>query len=484
VAQDWRDERIAVLEAVLAASAAELAVERERVAQLEQQVATLGARVAELLSKLGQNSRNSHLPPSTDPPATREQRRGKGKKGKRKRGGQPGHRGAHRELLPPEQVNAFVNLFPARCEGCSEPLPEKPDPLAKRYQVTEVLPITPHTTEYRRHSVRCPSCGYASCASYDESQIPASPFGPRLMALMALLTGVYHLSRRRTTDLLRDMVGVRVSLGALSAVEARVSAAVEPAVDEAWGRVHQAEVKHTDGTSWLQSGVTLSLWTIATALATVFKIVANGSKQTLQPLYGALSGILVSDRAQALNFWAMDRRQICWAHLLRKFVSFAERDGPASAVGRELLDYTGIVFDYWHDYQDGKLSRERFVAWMIPVRQQMEAALERAAQAGLEHVSGSCADIVAHARALWTFVDRVDVHPTNNHAERELRAFVLWRRRSFGTQSERGNLFAERLMTVAHTARKQQRHVLSFLTACCQALRDQSSPPSLFCVPA
>jgi transposase len=104
----------------------------------------------------------------------------------------------------------------------------------------------------------------------------------------------------------------------------------------------------------------LSLWTIATALVTVFKIVANGSKQTLQPLYGALSGILVSDRAQALNFWAIDRRQICWAHLLRKYVSFAERDSPTSALGRALLDYTGIIFDYWHDYRDGKLSRERF----------------------------------------------------------------------------------------------------------------------------
>jgi transposase len=480
VAQDWRDARIAELEAALAASAAELAVERARVAQLEQQVAALGTLVAELLSKLGQNSRNSHRPPSTDSPAAREQRRGKGKKGKRKRGGQPGHRGAHRELLPPEQVNAFVNLFPGQCESCWKPLPEKSDPLAKRYQVTEVPPITPHTTEYRRHTVRCPGCGHATCAAFDERRIPASSFGPRLMALMALLTGVYHLSRRRTTDLLSDMVGVRVSLGALSAVEARVSAAVEPAVDEAWAQVHQAEVKHTDGTGWLQSGVTLSLWTIATALVTVFKIVANGSKQTLQPLYGALSGILVSDRAQALNFWAMDRRQICWAHLLRKFVSFAERDGPAGAVGRDLLDYTGILFDYWHDYRDGKLSRERFVAWMIPIRQQMEAALDRAAQAGLEHVSGSCADILAHAQALWTFVDFLGVDPTNNHAERELRAFVLWRRRSFGSQSERGNLFAERLMTVAHTARKQKRHVLTFLTACCLAQRDHTSSPSLF----
>jgi transposase len=95
-------------------------------------------------------------------------------------------------------------------------------------------------------------------------------------------------------------------------------------------------------------------------------------------------------------------------------------------------------------------------------------------------VSGSCEDILEHRAALWTFVDQEGVEPTNNHAERELRAFVLWRKRSFGTQSERGNLYAERLMTVAHTARKQKKNVLEFLTACCEAARTGATPPSLF----
>jgi transposase len=113
-----------------------------------------------------------------------------------------------------------------------------------------------------------------------------------------------------------------------------------------------------------------------------------------------------------------------------------------------------IMFEYWHDDKAGKLNRERFVAWMTPLRKQMEAVLGRAVARDIGHLSGSCADILAHQEALWTFVERDDVEPTNNHAERELRAFVLWRKRSFGTQSERGNHFAERLMTVAHTARK------------------------------
>jgi len=499
VARDWRDERISELEAELvakdrriAALEAEGAAKDARIAELEQhvsmlteQVAMLMKHVAELTEKLGQNSRNSHLPPSSDSPGDREQRRGKKKsKSGRKRGGQPGHQGSHRELLPPEKVTKFVDLFPPECENCWTSLPRVPDPFAKRYQQTEMPPIEPNTTEWRRHQVACPRCGYKTRAAYDETKIPAWRFGPRLMAIMVLFTGVYHLGRRRAVELLSDIIGVRVSLGALSAVEARVGDAVRPAVNEAWDRVGRGKVKHTDGTSWYQAGVTMALWTIATTAATVFKIVANSTKQTLAPLYGTLVGILVSDRAKALNFWAMDRRQICWAHLVRKFVFFSERDGPAAFFGRQLLDYAGLVFEYWHDYKAGKLSRETFVAWMAPVREQVEAVLAQAVAADVARLSGSCADVLEHKAALWTFVDNDGVDPTNNHAEREIRAFVLWRKRSFGTQSARGNLFAENLMTVAHTARKQKKNVLVFLTRCCEAHRDGASAPSLFDIEA
>jgi transposase len=188
----------------------------------------------------------------------------------------------------------------------------------------------------------------------------------------------------------------------------------------------------------------------------------------------------VSDRETALNFWAMERRQICWAHLLRKFVSFSERDGPGGKFGRELLGYAGIIFDYWHQYRDGTLKRETFLAWMAPVRQQVETLLERAAKSSVKHIAGSCENVLAPRAALWRFVDERDIEPTNNHAERELRAFVLWRKRSFGSQSERGNHFAERLMTVAHTARKQDKDVLELLTECCVACVDGGQPPSLF----
>jgi transposase len=474
---DPRDQRITELEAQVAAQAAQLVAKDAEIADLKNRLDELTKLVQTLKEQLDRNSSNSGKPPSSDSPGQRAERRGKGKTGG-KRGGQPGHSGSTRVLVPPEQVSEFKNLFPPECENCWAALPQTPDPSAQRFQTIELPQPKAHVIEWLQHCVACPGCNHKTWAS--TASIPASPFGPRLSSVTALLTGVFHVSRRAAVSLLSDVLGVEISLGAVSAVEARVSEAVKPAVDEAWAKVEEAAVKHTDGTSWFQAGLLLSLWTIATKMATVFKILPNGKADTLAPLFGRKLGILVSDRATALNFWAMELRQICWAHLLRKGISFSERAGRAGEFGRELLDYIAIMFAYWDDLKAGKLSRDQFREHMAPLRKQVEAVLERAVAAKLTHVSGSCADILAHRAALWTFVDRDDVEPTNNHAEQQLRAFVLWRKRSFGTQSERGNLFAERLMTVAHTARKQNKNVLEFLTACCSAARNGTPPPSLF----
>lgn len=467
---DPRDQRIAELEA-------ENATLKGRVAELEGKVEQLTQLVLTLKEQLDRNSSNSNKPPSSDSPSQKAERHGKGATGG-KRGGQPGHSGSKRELVPPEQVTETKPLFPSECENCFAPLAQVPSEKPQLFQTVELPPLKAHVTQWERHCVACPCCRHKTWAGIEA--IPTTPFGPRLSAVIGLITGVYHLSRRGAVSLVADVLGIDISLGAVSTIEERVSEAVKAPVGDVWAKLDDAPVKHTDGTSWFQAGVMCSLWTIATSVSTVFKILANGQATTLAPLFGKKLGILVSDRATALKFWAMEKRQICWAHLLRKAISFSERDGPSGAVGRELLDLIAILFEYWQQLRGGELSRDKFRELMAPVRRQLEAVLERGQRAKLTHVSGACKDILEHRAALWTFVEQEGVEPTNNHAERELRAFVLWRKRSFGTQSNRGNLFAERLMTVAHTARKQNKNVLEFLTACCLAARTGNPPPSLF----
>lgn len=470
---------------LIADQAQQLSDQAQQLSEQLKRIADLEAVVEAFKEKLDQNSSNSGKPPSSDSPATRDKNRAKRKRkaNTRKRGGQPGHNGKWRGLVPLGQVDLVRDFFPGHCENCWKGLVAVVCEAPRRYQVVELNTTGPELTEYRRHRVTCESCGYQSWAAHSP-EIPRFAFGPRLSSIVAMLTGTYHLSRRQTRRLFHELFRIKISLGTISAIERRMSAALAPVYAEAQDIADAAPIKHTDGTGWRQAGRALQLWTVATPTVSVFSIVTNGAAATLRSLFGRIKGILISDRATALNFWAMKRRQICWSHLLRKFIYFSERDGPAGPLGTELVEATGIVFDTYRLFSSGEISRRVFRQRMAPLRAQIESLLERGRDASLRRVSGACKNILRHRQALWNFVDRLRVEPTNNHAERELRSFVLWRKSSFGTQSDSGNRFAERLMTVAHSLRKQQRSLLAFLVDAFRRFGADDQPPSLAVIAA
>jgi transposase len=459
---DERDSRIAKLEA--------------ENAELRAVVAKLLARIEALEAQLGQNSSNSNLPPSTDAPDERRARPKKGPSG-RKRGGQPGHKGWKRELLPPEKVTGTKECFPSNCRRCGSRLPRRPDPAPLRHQVVEVPVIAPDVIEFRQHRVVC-DCGEVTCGELPAGTGPGM-FGPRMLALIGLMTGVYHVSRRRAVGWLGDVLNIEISLGALSEAEERVSEAIAASVEQVREHVSEQPVKHVDATGWRQRSQARTLWTIATKAATFFAVTVDGTRGKLRALFKSVTGILVTDRGTQFGFWAMDHRQICWAHLIRKFASFADRTGQVGELGERLTTLAQLTLHWWHQVRDGTLSIKKFRKIAGNLRPVFEGHLEAGVRLGVLGVSGSCADILAHRAAMWTFVDAPGVEPTNNHAERELRSYVLWRKQSFGSQSERGDRFAERIMTVAHTLRKQGRNVLAFLTSACEASARGTTPPSL-----
>lgn len=483
---EQQEARIARLEDALAERDAKLAERDAKLAELIELVAKLTGQLEKLTEQLAQNSKNSHRPPSSDGPGASSRGSASGKRSGsgRKPGGQRGHRGSHRELLPPERVDTFVDLFPEVCLGCACALSRVVDVAACRYQQLELRDHRPYITEWRRHEIDCERCGASTRADFDGSQIPSSAFGPCLTAVVAMLTGAYHLSRRKSRKLLHELFGISVSLGAISAMEQRASEALKSAHQEALHEVQHAGIKHSDATSWTRGGKLMSLWTLASAAATVYQIFVDGCRDTVRPLFGPRIGILISDRATVFNFWSMPQRQICHAHLLRKFVAFSERDGTAGALGHSLLECTALLFEYWHGFKDGLLTRQELQSWLRPVQRNIEQLLERGERSDIERLSGSCADILAHRDALWTFVTHEGVEPTNNHGERELRDFVLWRKRSFGSQSERGERFAERMMTAVRTARKQGKDVLDFLVASLAAHINGTAAPRLLCANA
>ena len=189
-----------------------------RVGELIEANERLEARVAELERRLKRSSRNSSLPPSQDPPSAppRPPRPGSG----RTRGGQPGHEGRHRRLLPPERVDEVVEHWPRRCRTCArvfdgQELVDAAEP--RRHQVAELPPIAVRVTEHRLRAVRCPACASPTRAELP-CEVPRSAFGPRLQAAVVTFAVRNRVSRRDTTELARELFGVELATGSVDAI--------------------------------------------------------------------------------------------------------------------------------------------------------------------------------------------------------------------------------------------------------------------------
>ena len=462
---------------------AELDPRDARIAELEAKVEALTsalekalARIGELEAQLGQNSRNSSQPPSSDPPGT--PRQPKDPTG-RTRGGQPGHKQHKRERLEPDEV---VVLIPERCGRCHRKLRGR-DPDPRIHQVVDLPEIRPYVTDYEQHELGC-SCGARTRAELPRG-VPAGAFGPRLTASVALLSGRYRLPKRTVKEILQDFFGIDLALGSVSKMEQAVSAAIADPVEEARQAVREQDIVHQDETGWFENPTDgrkarAWLWVAVSAAVTVFRIArSRGAKVAKEMLGEDFGGFLVVDRWSAYLWKPRGMRQVCWAHLVRDFRSFVERGGRSARIGEKLLTHATVMFRSWHRIRDGTLTRATFQRRMKKMERSVGRLLRKAAVCGDAKTEGMAKDILKHEPALFTFVLATGVEPTNNVAERALRGAVIWRKISFGTDSQNGSRFVERILSVIATLKQQRRHVLGYLTAACEASLHRQPAPSL-----
>jgi transposase len=441
----------------------------QQLASLREQVATvddLKAEIAELRERLGQNSSNSSRPPSADPPAYKPKppREPRG----RKRGGQPGHQGHTRQLVPPEEVDHVIDLKPKRCTRCGQRL-HGADPQAERRQVSEVPPVRVEVTEYRRHGLCCSTCGAVTRANWPVG-VARTSFGPRAQAIVGYLTGRLGASHRDVVEAMGVLYGLPLSTGSVAAIQRQVSATLTAPVDETRRFVCQQKAQYVDETGWRETGQRKWLWVNATAEVTAFHLLdGRSADDARQVINQSARGVVATDRYCSYNWLASRRRQVCWAHLARDFQAMVERGGESEQTGRALLKQVKRLFTLWHKLRDGDLCRAQFQTAIKPVRQKVKESLAAGARAGHKKTRNTCGNILKVERSLWVFVRAEGVEPTNNAAERALRRAVLWRRKSFGTQSAEGSRFVERILTAVTTLRQQGRDVLAYLTDACRA---------------
>jgi len=437
-----------------------------RVGELIEANQRLEARVAELERRLNRSSRNSSLPPSQDPPSTPP--RPGGKRSGRGRGGQPGHEGRHRRLLPPEQVDQVVEHWPERCRSCAHVFgaPELADAAESwRHQVAELPPTAVLVTEHRLHGLCCPECATRTRAELPAG-VPRSAFGPRLQAAIVTLAVRNRVSRRDTTELARELFGVELSTGSVDAIIQRAGEALAAPYTQLEQRIKSASVVNIDETGWKTAGGHRTLWGALTSRTAVFRIAAGRHAFEARTLLGErFAGIVCSDRWRGYDYLNPTQRQLCWAHLLRDFTAHSEGMAEQEDFGYGGLVIAHDLFTAWDSYQqDG--DRARLQAQTAPLQEKLRTLLEHATRKSprTKHHRLFAKNLLKRWPALWTFTHTDGVEPTNNHAERGLRGAVIYRKLSLGSQSDQGERTIERLLSTSVTCRLRKQSLYDYLT--------------------
>lgn len=412
-------------------------------AALVEEIGQLRKRIEELESRLNSNSSNSSKPPSSDPPFKKKS--GGEKSGKA--GGKKGHKGHRQVLLEPSETR---ELKPEICSCGSSDFKD----LTAYYthQWIELPEIRPDVLHFILYKGECGCCGKMNKAVIPREH--RSGYGPRLSAVIAEMAGSQGDSRSTVQNFCSSVLGFPISLGAIQKVLDRVSAAIVPYYDAMGEKARAVAVNHFDETSWFRSGILSWLWVMASSTVAFFMIHSNRNMEAFKSLVKDWEGILVSDGYGVYRKW-VGLRQTCLSHLIRDAKGLSERkDAEIARFGKWAMSELQRLCHMAHETPtigEWRAFYARLLHLIARNHDRDDAAgvFARRLQRELDH--------------LWVFLVEQGVSPTNNHAERMLRFAVLWRKRSQGTASEKGDRWVERILSFRQTCRlhsKSTYHVL------------------------
>ena len=465
----------------------------KRMDRLEQEVVALRTENELLKEQLAKTSVNSSLPSSKNPQGFKPNR--KEPTGK-KRGGQIGHQGHERKLYPPEMCQEVILHYPKQCSKCGAEINDKNSNQPYRYQVVDIPPIQPIVTEHQFHAVICKCCGKENQAPAMAEIMKEGGYSPTVAAYVGLFSSEYRQSYRQIQKIMEAVFGIEMSVGGINHLRTEVSEAVSNAVTEAISYVQQQPSLGADETGFKQrngDGQNAAktsgwLWVVVTPLLVCFQVILSRGSEAAKTVLGeAFSGFVTSDRCPAYGWLDTRRRQICWAHLKRDFIQISERIGVSAEIGESLLEQEKELFNLWYEFRNGQINRSELEKRAEPIRAEIlgillgadEIPIEKNDKSPLAKTVRTCRKLLKLESAMWLFIREEGVEPTNNAAERAIRAAVIWRRTSFGSDSVAGSEFVSRLLTVVSSLNLQERNILDFLTESVSAARSGGMPPSL-----
>ncbi len=421
------------------------------------------------IAQLEKNSTDSSKPPSSDNPKDKNQqpKTNNDNNKKRKPGGQPGHKGSMRELIPVEEADDVLHYYPEKCENCGKALPQ--DKTANevgkpfRWQVAEIEPIKPIITEHQGHTTLC-ECGCQTSASLP-AEVLTSNFGPRLTSIIAYLAAVLHVSRRGTREFCETLLNINIALGSVQNLLEGTSDALVPIDKKLKDALPKEPVLNSDETGWRDRW----LWIFVASTFIYFQAAKSRSSKVLVDVLGNVyQGILCVDRWGAYTKYHKGLFQICWAHLKRDFLGIlkigeAAQSEDAIVFAQTMEKLRKKIMAVWYLFKEGHISRSELIKKTKSARNAIRRCLKQYMHSEEKCVQTLAKKLFKRRDDLFTFIFYEGVEPTNNIAERGIRPAVQWRKICFGNRSDNGATLTSRLLTVTRTCWLQKRNPLEFL---------------------
>lgn len=447
-------ETVKFLEKALASQQQKIQLQQEQLNKQQQQINTLK-------EKLSLNSTNSSLPPSRDLYLKKKHNK---VRSRRKPGGQPGHRGC---TYQPMIADKIVELKPEACM-CGGII--KLSDYFTACQRVEIPPIKPYVTEYRRYHGRCLRCNKKVVAPLS-AEAGTDLLGPHAKAIICALNGFSQNSKREVQAILKDIFNLPISLGLVSDTAKRASKQLEAYYNNIQEQVRASEYLHIDETSHKSKAEKGWAWIFTNKEYSLLKLTSSRGKQVLENVLGRYEGKVISDRYGAYNYFKPEKRQICWSHLARDFERFAHSlDKPLSVKGARMVEIAKEVFSIDKAARRQQINESYFLRRISKLQKELAYLFKHILRIrGIPQAHRVVRRMVNSFSMMWRFAKNKLIEMTNNLAERQLRKYVVYRKKLLFTWSEWGNEFVERIQSLYLSSRLSKRNPFSELIQCIHA---------------
>lgn len=426
---------------------------------MQKRVESNEKRIEKLEVRTRKNSRNSSKPPSSDPPFDRPKR--KQKKSKKTKGGQKGHKANQQQVFNPTETHW---LLPERCTCGHSDFDRRQMQPFYVHQHIELPEIEMKVAHYILQQCDCPNCGTTVKAKVPSEK--ATGYGPRFTAFIGELSGTKGMSRNDVKQLCESVLDIPIATGTIQKIVDRASKALFPVYEHIGQIARSYWCNYIDETSWFKENDLHWLWAMVNDQVAFYRIDPHRSKKAFEQLIQDWEGILVSDSYGLYRSWV--NRQTCLAHLIRKADALAERKKvDLRRFGQITAAWLRQLVHFAKEPPDPK-QWSAFYTHFLFTLSLWENDKTDAGQLARQ--------IVREIDNLWVFLDHQGVDPTNNRAERALRFGVLWRKRSLGTQSEKGNRWVERILSFKETCRLKATSTFPVLSDCIKSYFQNTMP--------